>query len=361
MIPWGKPHFFGNEEKFLLDSFNSTWISNGPYVDRFEEEFSKLNGTKYCVTTNNGTTALSLALLGLEIKAGDEVIIPGFCFISAGNTVIQAGAKPAFVDIDKDTWNIDPKLIKDAINSRTRAIIVVHNYGNMCEMDEIMNIAKEKNIWVIEDCAEAMFSKYKGKYAGTFGDLGCFSFQATKTITMGEGGAVITDDPEIQEKMRKIRSHGMTQKKYFHDMIGCNYRLTNLQASLGCAQLQNLDEIISRKNNIYKRYLKNFSGDSSIVFQKIDSDVEPLMWVTAIKIDPDFFKGNRDFIMQELLKKGIETRPGFYPFSVMPIYDSPPLPIAESVSSNIISLPSFTGISDEEIDYICSEIKNLKK
>ncbi len=358
MIPFAKPSLFGNEERYLVDAIKSTWISGGKYVDKFEQDFSKIIGSKYAITTSNGTTALNLALLGLGIGAGDEVIVPDFTFVAPANTILQVGAKPIYVDVDKDTWCINPEEIKKAITSKTKAIIVVHIYGNVCDMEKIMQIAEQNNLQVIEDTAEAVFSKYNGKYAGTFGHVGCFSFQATKTIIMGEGGAVVTNNSTLAEKMRKIHSHGMTKKRYWHDVIGYNYRLTNLQASLGCAQLEESQTILENKKRIYSSYLEKLKIDG-ITFQKIQEQVEPIIWAVAIKINPEKFKGNRDFIIEKMCQKGIELRPGFYPFSVMPFYNAPPCQIAESISKNILALPSFPSLTQGEIDYICDELKNL--
>ncbi|MBD3252336.1 aminotransferase class I/II-fold pyridoxal phosphate-dependent enzyme [Candidatus Pacearchaeota archaeon] len=361
MIPWAKPSLFGNEEEFLVDAIKSSWISDGPYVSKFEEEFSQLMEVKNTITTSNGTTALTLALLGLGINPGDEVIVPGFCFVAPGNTVIQIGAKPVYADVDIESWCIDPKSIKKLINSKTKAIIPVHNYGNMCNMEEIMEIAKENNLYVIEDAAEAAFSKYNDKFAGTLGDIGCFSFQATKTITMGEGGAVVTDNSVFNKKMRKFRNHGMTSTKYMHDAIGYNFRLTNIQAALGCSQLKNLNEILFNKKRIYDSYLKNLGNLDGISFQKITPNSDPLIWAVAIKIEPSKFKSYRDFLMKELSKRGIETRPGFYPFSKMSFYNAPSLPVSESISKDIIVLPSFVSLKEKEIDYISDNIKSLIK
>jgi perosamine synthetase len=225
-----------------------------------------------------------------------------------------------------------------------------------------MSIARSRRLIVIEDVAEAAFSRYKGKYAGSIGDTGCFSFQATKTVTTGEGGIVLTDNAKFNKEMKILRDHGMRQeKRYWHDRIGFNYRLTNLQAALGCAQLEMLDNIIKNKERIYRRYKKRLSGIKGIKLQHVREDVSPVMWTVALQIGPERFTGDRDYIMKKMLEANIETRPGFYPFSVMPIYDCPRLPVAEEVSRNIISLPSFTSITDTEIDYICDKLLELRK
>ncbi|MBN2602728.1 MAG: DegT/DnrJ/EryC1/StrS family aminotransferase, partial [Candidatus Thermoplasmatota archaeon] len=278
MIPWAKPYLFGDEDKFVLDALKSTWISGGKYVDKFEKEFSRFIGTKYAVTTSNGTTALHLALLGLGIGNCDEVIIPGFTFVAPANTVIYTGAKPVFVDIDPKTWCIDANDIEKSISKKTKAIIPVHVYGNACDMDKITEIANSNEIFVIEDVAEAIFSKFDEKFVGSLGTVGCFSFQATKTITTGEGGAVLTNDKKLDERMRILHSHGMRQgKRYWHDFIGYNYRLTNMQAAMGCAQLDRADVIIREKKRVYKRYLRNLSNIKGIYFQKIKNKTDAVI------------------------------------------------------------------------------------
>jgi perosamine synthetase len=362
IIPWGKPVFGGKEKEYVLRALESTWISGGEFVTRLEADFAKIIGSKYSVSTSNGTTALHLAVMAAGLGPGDEVIVPGFTFVAPANMVLQTGAKPVFSDIDKDTWCIDYSSIEKCLSKKTKAIIAVHVYGNVCDMDKIKKIARDHKLIVIEDVAEAAFSKYKGQYAGDIGDIGCFSFQATKTVTTGEGGIVLTDNPEFNKEMRILRDHGMRQeKRYWHDRVGFNYRLTNLQAALGCAQLEMLDYIIKQKDRIYREYKTTLSDVPGIKLQQITADVSPVMWTVALQIDPAYFSGDRDFVMQKMLAADIETRPGFYPFSVMPIYDSPRLPVAEEISRNIISLPSFTAIKDSEIEYICENLLRLMR
>lgn len=362
MIQWAKPCLFGNEKEYVMDTLQSTWISSGKYVDRFEAEIARIFGKNHAATTSNGTTALHLALLSLGIGKGDEVIVPDFTYVATANTVIHAGARPVYVDIDPGTWCIDPQQVERNITDRTKAIIPVHIYGNICDMDALIEIAEKKNLYIIEDTAEAIFSKYKGKYAGCFGDLGCFSFHAAKTITMGEGGAVLTDDKALFERIKILRSQGMREgKRYWHDVIGYNYRLTDMQGAVGCAQLENREQIINEKKRIYRRYLQNLSGIEGMEFQQIQDEVEPVMWAVALKIDPEYFRGDRDFLIEQMHKKSIETRPGFYSFSVMPVYEAPSLPVSESVGRSVISVPSYSFISDDDIDYICEQLISLRK
>ena len=362
IIPWAKPHFGGKERAYLLRALDSTWISGGEFVDKLEVDFARLMGKRFSVSTSNCTTALHLALMAAGVGAGDEVIVPGFTFVAPANMVLQTGAKPVFADIDKDTWCIDCGSIEKCLSNKTKAIIAVHIYGNVCDMERIREISNSNSLIVIEDVAEAAFSKYKGRFTGSIGDLGCFSFQATKTITTGEGGMVLTDKPEFDKEMRILRDHGMRQeKRYWHDRIGYNYRLTNLQAALGCAQLEMLESIINEKERIYREYKSRLLNVPGIKMQHVADYISPVMWTVGIQIDPDYFLGNRDYIMKKLLEANIETRPGFYPFSVMPVYDCPKLPVAEKVSRDIIVLPSFTSIENSEIEYICHKLLDLMR
>jgi perosamine synthetase len=361
-IPWAKPTFGGKEAAYLADALHSTWISGGPYVDNFEKEFTRRIGSPFGVTASNGTTALQLALLGLGIGPGDEVIIPGFTFVAPANMTIAVGATPVYADIDPLTWCLDPASVRRQITPRTRAIIPVHVYGNVCDMDALRELADKQHCFLIEDTAEAVFSKFRGRYAGTFGDAGTFSFQATKTITMGEGGLVATPHADLLQRMRQIRSHGMREgKRYWHDMVGHNFRLTNLQAAVGCAQLEAADALIADKLRVYQLYRGRLQGQRGIAMQRFSPEVDPVVWAVAVKLDPQVFNGDRDAVMAALAEDGIETRPGFYPFGAMPLYHAPVLPVSQDVGANVVSLPSFASLTEEEIMYMCDRLHRLRK
>lgn len=361
-IPWAKPLFGGKEREYVADALSSTWISGGPYVERLEREFLARNEAQYGLAVSNGTTALQLALLALDLAPGDEVIVPGFTFVAPGNMVLACGATPVFVDVDPETWGLDPRRIEEAVTSRTRAIVAVHLYGNAADMDPILKIARKRGLAVVEDAAESLFTTYGGACVGTIGDVGCFSFQATKTITTGEGGFVIARRKELFEKMRVIRDHGMRKgKRYWHDALGFNFRLTNLQAALGCAQLERVDEFIRLRARMRREYERRLSGMPGVALQRFDAKVEPVLWAVAAKLDARRFGGDRDWVIDRLAAAGIECRPGFYPFSVMPMYKSKKLPVAEEVGLNAISFPSFPSLTVEQIERVCSEFKKLAK
>jgi perosamine synthetase len=362
--PWAQPFFLGKEQEYVQKALASTWISGGPYVDRFESEFAKLNSAPYVITTSNGTTALYLAILGLGIGLGDEVIVPGFTFVAAANMVIAAGARPVFADVDQNTWCIDPQSIEKVITKKTKAICVVHLYGNVCDMTALKSICRKHKLFLIEDTAQAALSRFNGKAAGTFGDVGTFSFHATKTIAMGEGGCVTVAKKTLFERMKVIRNHGMTRKRfYWHTAVGHNFRLPNLQAAIGCAQLERITETIAQKRRVYETYRRRLEQIDGIVLQNFKKDVQPVVWAFAFQITKTFGK-NRDNVMKALLKEGIETRPGFHPFQDLPIYKEyvkSKLPVSDVLGKTTMSLPSFPQLTEKQIHTICDVLLAQKR
>jgi perosamine synthetase len=366
-IPITEPDIGETELKNVTEAVKSGWVSSkGPFIEEFEEKFSKYIGQKHGITTSNGTTALHLALAALEIKHGDEVIIPTLTFASVANVVIYTGAKPVFVDSHPEYWCIDPSKIEEKITKKTSAIILVHLYGHPCNMDPIMKITKDRNLHVIEDCAEAHGAKYKGRKVGTFGDIACFSFYGNKIITTGEGGMCLTKNEDLAEKIRVFRDHGMdTKKKYWHQVIGFNYRMTNLQAALGVAQLEKIDKFIERKRKIAKTYnsfLKNVQG---VTLHPEMPWAKNVYWLYSILIDAKKYGINRDDLMEKLAQKGIETRHFFYPMHIMPPYKkyakNRHFPIAEKLATNGINLPSSVKLNEEEIKEIAQLIDKFCK
>jgi len=354
-IQWARPVLFGDEKRELLKALESTQISAGPYIDKVEAEFAERHG-RFALCVSSGTTAIYLAYLALGLKAGDEVIMPGWCFGAVANMAIACGAKPVFADVKADTWLVDPIQIERRITNKTKAIVVVHTYGNVCEMDAITKIARAHGVWLIEDCAEALFSKLNGKLCGTFSDVSCFSFQATKTITSGEGGLVLVKQAKLYEKMKLLRSHGMTpDRKYWHTLVGHNFRLTNLQAALLYSQLGHAAWLIAMRKRVYDRYLDKLSNFKTRL-QVFEKKVEPVVWAVGIRVR------NRDKLQQQLKKQGIETRPGFYAFSQQPIYKTPNLGNAEKIAGEVICLPAPPDLTDGEIDWVCEKFfKSGKK
>ncbi len=353
------PYLKGNEKKFVNECLDSTWISSkGKFVELFESEFSKYLDIKYSATVSNGTVALHLALLTLGIGPGDEVLVPTFTYIASVNSITYTGAKPVFVDSELDTWQIDPDDIKKKITPRSKAIMPVHLYGHPCDMDSICKIAKENDLFIIEDCAEAFGTKYKGRFAGTFGDIACFSFFGNKTITTGEGGMISTNDKQLFEHAVHIKGQGLaSQREYWHDVIGYNYRMTNICAAIGLAQLEIANDIIFRKRQIATWYFK-YLADLPIKFQKESKDTFHTYWMFTILVEST---DCRYKIREHLKKAGIETRPTFFPIHSMPIYlfDNGKFPVAEDIAYRGINLPSYPDLTEQDIIYISNKIKEF--
>ena len=360
-IPWAKPSFWGNEQRYVSDALTSTWISGGPFVDRFERDFAKYSDSRYAMTSSNGTTALHMALLALSVGPGDEVVVPGFAFMAAANVTLHLGAKPVFTEVDRVTWCMTANDAERCLSPRTKAIVPVHTYGNVCAMDEIIALARNHSVAVVEDAAEAFASRYKNRQAGSMGQLGTFSFHATKTITTGEGGMVITNDSELRDRLYLFRNHGVLRARYWHEVPGHNFRLTNLQAAMGCAQLERIDQIIAERRRVYTSYQGHLANIPGVSMQHFRSDVNPVVWAIAVRLDPQAYPQGRDRVMQQLDAAGIETRNGFYASSMLGhIYDSASLPACEDLSRQVISLPMYCTLQDSEIQFICSQLEAIR-
>lgn len=361
-IPWASPHYWGNEERYVLDALQSSWISGGAYVDRLEGDFARYCDAPNVVASSNGTTALHLAYLAIGLQAGDEIIVPGFGFMAAANVALHMGARPVFCEVEPSTWCVRAQDIERHITPKTRAIVPIHTYGNVCDMAPIMDLADARGVTVIEDAAESIGSRYKEKMSGTIAPLGVFSFHATKTITTGEGGAVATSREEWRDKMRLFRSHGMAGRRYWHEVAGHNFRLTNMQAAIGCAQLEQVDRITQERDRVYKAYTQRLQQSEGIVLQRYDDSVDPVVWAIAVELDVKAFPQGRDAVMSQLKDMGIETRPGFYAASSMPhLYGEMQLPTCTHLSQQVVSLPSSPTLTEEEIEYVCQSLQSCKK
>lgn len=361
-IPIAEPTLGKEEEELVLDTLRSGWISStGKYIQIFEEEFAKFCGVKYAVAVSNGTAALHLAITSLGIGPGDEVIIPSLTFVATANAVSYTGAKPIFVDSEKETWNIDPRQIESKINERTKAIIPVHLYGHPANMGRIKQIAKKHNLYIIEDAAEAHGAMYKKKMVGSIGTLGCFSFYGNKVITTGEGGMITTNSYALSQKIRILRDHGASRtRRYYHPLIGYNYRMTNIQAAIGVAQLRKIKEILTRRHAIgtlYQKLLSPLSLSLSLItLQPKAKWAKNIFWMNSILINKNSTR-NRNYLMKKLRENGIDSRPFFYPVHLLPMYrTSEKLPVSEYLSKLGISLPSSANSSDETVGKICSTI-----
>ena len=362
--PIMQPLLNGNELAYISDCINTGWISSqGAYVKRFEKEFAEYCGAQYAVAVSNGTVALHLALAALDIKAGDEVIVPDLTFAASINAIIYTGATPVIVDVDKSTWTISVTDIEKNITPRTKAIMPVHLYGHASHMDEIMAIAKKHNLLIVEDAAEAIGGKYKNKHVGVFGDAATFSFFGNKTITTGEGGMVFFKDKAAYDKAVILRDHGMSkEKKYWHDYVGFNYRMTNLQAAIGCAQLERIDEFVSAKRKLADFYNRILGDLGCFVLPPQEPWAINGYWLYTVLLKKDAGI-SREALMEKMLKNGVETRPAFYPLHVMPPYKDYPTKStfenADYISAQGISFPSSVNITQSELDNLESSIQSI--
>lgn len=350
--PIARPNLSALEREYLMDAYDSSWISSkGEYIDKFESSFSDYIGQKYAVATSNGTTALHLALLALDIKPGDEVILPSLTFAATINAVLYVGATPVIVDVSRDDWCISCDEVKAAITTNTKAIIVVHLYGQPANIDKLNHIVKENSLYLIEDCAEAHGAEFNGDKVGSFGDVSCFSFFANKILTTGEGGMCLTSSELLQNKMRILRDHGMDpNKRYWHNVIGYNYRLTNLQAAIGCAQVERIAEIIQHRKKIYDQYSQWIGDIKSMAIQAQIKNRKLVPWLINIICE------DREAVANIFKRLGLETRNFFYSLGEMPIYSK--YCVADCINSNKLSE---SGLSFSALDCPSEEKLSLLK
>ncbi|MCB1908087.1 MAG: DegT/DnrJ/EryC1/StrS family aminotransferase [Rhodocyclaceae bacterium] len=350
--PIYRPSLAGRERDYVLDCVDSTWISSkGKYVDRFENAFADYVGARHAASVCNGTVALHLALLSLDIGEGDEVIVPTFTYVASVNAITYTGAVPVFAESRRDTWQLDASDVETRITPRTKAILLVHLYGHPCDIAEFRKIADRHGLHLIEDCAEAIGTRYHGQHVGTFGDVACFSFFGNKTITTGEGGMVVTSRAEVDAKVRHLKGQGLASgREYWHDVIGYNYRMTNICAALGCAQLERIETIIENKQRVALAY-QDALKDTPAVFQHQAEGVVHSHWMCSILTRrPE----QRDPLRKRLSLAGIETRPLFPPIHLMPMYAGAQgdFPVAEDLAARGMNLPSYPELSPADIHYI---------
>lgn len=354
----------GNEARYLQDAFESGWVSGGGYVNRLETELDHIFAGSKCFAVSNGTSALQLAFQTLGVEAGDRVIVPAFCFQAAGNVLSQLGAEPVFCDIDSSTWNQTVDTIKRAMTDGVVGIVIVHNYGRTAPSEEIVAWAKAHNLWVIEDCAEAWFSKYNGRYVGLFGDIATFSMHATKTIAAGEGGVVMINDHSLAERLRLLRSHGLDRSKthYLHELAGNNYRLSNLLAAVAYGQLECRSKIEANQKARMEAYYRRLNGHWAFELQTAIKGASDNLWAVGLRLNSHLLTISRDQLIAELSKCRIETRPGFYPASALHYntrYLKEMLPVSEAVAKDVVVLPCSSNMTEDDISYVCDELERL--
>lgn len=368
MIPVNEP-LLGKEELInITDCLRSGWISSkGDYIKRFEERFARFCGLRYGISTTSGTTALHLALACLDIKKGDEVIMPTFTMIATAYAVLYTGAKPVFVDCEDKTWNMDVSKVGESITPRTRAIMPVHIYGHPVDMEPILRLAKKHRLFVVEDAAEAHGAEYKGRVCGSLGDVGCFSFYANKIITTGEGGMVVTNNKRLAEKARLLKDLAHSpRKRFLHTDLAYNYRMTNMQAAVGLAQFGKIKALLEKKRRIaslYNRYLKEVKG-LRLPFE--EKWAKSVYWMYAVLVEDDFGL-SRDRLRVKLLKEGIETRSFFVPMHRQPVMRKLAVvdkrkryPVADYISERGLYLPSGLALKEKDILYVCRKIKEIQ-
>ena len=358
-IPWWEPEIKELEKKIVLDVLNSNYINEGEVATKFEEELKKILGVKYAIATTSGTAAIFLALKSLEIGHGDEVIVPDMTFIATANAVSLCGAKPVLTDVETEKINICIDAIKKNINKKTKTIMPVHVTGSAADMDSIMQIARDHNLFVVEDAAEAFTSKYKGKNLGTIGDLGCFSFSPNKTITTGQGGAVVTNNEKLAVKIRKLKDQGRpvrgTGGDDIYDSIGYNFKFTNLQAALGLGQLNYLKTRTERMKEIYRIYSENLAGIKNLKIYPSEEGEVP-QWTDA-------FTDKRNELVDYLASKNMGSRKYWLPLHTQLAYKLPDnnFPNSLRISPKSLWLPSAFTLTDDDVLQVCQEIKEFFK
>ena len=355
-IPIYQP-FLGEEEKSSVnDCLNSSWISSkGSYIELFEKRTKEYIGANYASTVANGTVALHTALLAAGIGKGDEVITPNFTYVASTNSILMVGAKPVFVEIDENTWNINVDLIEDEISNKTKAILVTNVYGSPCNFNKLYEICRKHEILLIEDAAESFGAEYNGQKSGFLADISTFSFFGNKTITTGEGGMILTKSSEIFSKVELLKNQGNSKtKKYYHEILGYNYRMTNIQAAIGCAQLSKIDQILKLKKGIGEFYRSELCDVGT--FQKTEKNSQSSFWMTALLFKDEKLKSN---IESHLKKNNIETRPLFFPIDELPFYQkSKSCQIAKMLNKKGLILPSYPGLSQNQLELIVKTIRN---
>ncbi|HOW27016.1 MAG TPA: aminotransferase class I/II-fold pyridoxal phosphate-dependent enzyme [Elusimicrobiota bacterium] len=355
------PNVGALEKEYLSRAIEEGFVSTlGPFVGQFERQFARYCGVKQAVSTQSGTAALFMALYELGVGPGDEVIVPVLTFIASVNPVLQLGAKPVFVDVSPDTWNIDVRQAEKAVTKRTKAILPVHLYGNPCDMRGLMGIARRRGVAVIEDATESLGATDRGRLTGTFGDFGCFSFNGNKIITTGGGGMVVGKDPRRIEHIRFLVNQARDESRgYYHPEVGFNYRMTNIESALGLAQFRRLAGFLKIKRTFHSIYREELGGLSGISLQEVSPGAVSSRWLTCVKISEP---GGAARIQKALKKRGIPSRRVFMPLTEFPCYrrfKTQTFGNAGEIYRHALCLPSSTLNTPEQIRRVCREMKNV--
>lgn len=366
MIPVSAPSLGELERKYLLDAFDSGWISSrGSYIARAEIMLKEITESKHALVVSSGTTALHVGLLALGIGAGDEVILPSFSYAATLNAVLYVNAVPIIVDVDPETWCISPEAVEEAITNRSRAILAVDIYGCPADYSRLSPLASEHGLKLVADAAESIGARVGNKAVGSLADVSTFSFFGNKVITSGEGGAVTTSDAAVDKRARQLSNQGNHPEiRYFHDVLGYNYRMTNLSAAILCAQLERLDELMSLRRVVIDWYGNQLSHVEGLTSQKHPDNSEPTPWMYTTLVE-GFTAEQRDALIEFLATEGIEARPVFHPMQNMPYFTPASrlsTPVADRIGRTGISLPTYPDLTEEQVHQICTTLlKGLDK
>jgi perosamine synthetase len=358
-IKVAEPKLGGNESAYVQECMTSTWISSaGPFIDEFERRFAEVTGTRHVIAANNGTTALHLALTALGVGPGDEVIVPSLTYIASANAVGYCGAVPVFADVDPLTMGLDAKDAAKRITPRTKAIMAVHLYGHPADMTALKALADEHGIPLVEDAAEAHTATWEGRPVGSLGTVATFSFFGNKVLTTGEGGAVSTDDDELAARLRLLRGQGMDpERRYWFPVVGFNYRMTNVAAAIGCAQLEQLPDFLARRRQIADRYDTLLKEVPGLETPQTAPGATRVNWLYTVLLPEHFTAEERDQVMAELSEDGIETRPVFYPMHQLPPYAQvDTFPVSTMLARRGLSLPTHVNLEDDDLDYVAERL-----
>jgi len=361
-IPVAEPLLAGNELKYVTECVQSGWVSSlGKYVRDFEQQFAAYCDAQYGVATFNGTVAIHLLAATLNLGPGDEVIMPGLTYVASANGIRYTGATPVFVDSERDTWNIDPATVEAAITPRTKAIMAVHLYGHPADMAPLRDIADRHGLLLLEDAAEAHGARYRGQRVGGLSDAAIFSFYGNKIITTGEGGIIVTNNREWAERAFFLENQGRyNDNPYWHPEVAFNYRMTNIQAAIGLAQLEKIDDLLAIRRNNAAHYNRRLADIPGLTLPPQAGWAENVYWMYSVIVEDEFGLG-RDELRDRLRAAGIDTRPFFYPVHTLPMYNTgQSLPVAEDLGRRGINLPSGATLTPEQIDYICDTLSNFR-
>lgn len=363
-LPVAEPDLGELEERYVMEAVRSGWVSSmGPFIERFEKSFASYCGVKHAIALSNGTVAIHIALVARGIGPGDEVIVPDLTFVATAAAVKHAGATPVLVDVRESDWNLDPELVARAITPKTKAIIAVHLFGHPADMDALRTIAEHHGIFLVEDAAESHGARLSGRRAGALGDASTFSFYGNKLLTTGEGGALLTDDDAYAAHVRYLKDHAMrSEKRYWHAEVGFNYRMTNIQAALGCAQLERLDSMIAKKQQILDWYRAELADVDVRLNPKIGA-AEPVCWLVALTLPVGTSRAHRDGVLAKMKALGVDGRPFFYPMSAMPPYEGARLVqgdahVSTSLSERGICLPSSNKLLREDVVRVARALRS---